>query len=170
MCSGSPTCPQWSPWCEHHCHTSSCSQQKGGCSLEGYDLWETEKTLIPCPSVIKPTWLMGRCMYVHLMGPKKEDRHSLLTSVLWFTDLNTHAQKCYMKINGVRIHAFTFSLCVGVYPHPGRPVREALHLSKHQVPWFEVIPVLPRHPAASEGIKPTTFAQCSLLATERQTS
>lgn len=53
------------------------------------------------------------------------------------------------------------SVCGLTGAYPGRPVREALHLGKHQVSWFEAVAVFPRHPAAEarsqgEGIEPAT--------------
>lgn len=43
-CSGSPTCPQRSLWCERRRRTSSYSRHTGRCSLEGGDLWERNRS------------------------------------------------------------------------------------------------------------------------------
>lgn len=96
-CSGSPTCPRWSLWCERRCRTSSCYQRTERCSLEGGDLWGRRRNQSKFSQGCG--WFIGEvmspvriCVYVHLMGPKEEDGDSFLVSALQLTHLNTHTE------------------------------------------------------------------------------
>lgn len=86
-CSGSPTCPRWSLWCERRCHTSSCFPHKGRCSPAAGSLWGGEINHSSINAAQKMIRSICSCTYVHLMGAEKEDGDSLLVPLVRLTDL-----------------------------------------------------------------------------------